>query len=289
MDMEAELECLQSMYTSSELSLRSPTCCVIKVKPRVGDSGTRAVFISCDLVIDWTDSDPRVSIEQPRGLSEAAERKLLETAEQFLEDSITEMVEEVASAVTDLNEVGGGLDCPICMTAMDGGPVFRTSGCMHPHHLECIQQYWFGSREEPSWTGESSVMWRCAVCRVIASRDDVVEAVPDWALGCMQAIRDRLDQDRGKEEEQAEEEIFEGARILCFKSSTGGPMLEWHNDHVQALQEAGAVDILHYSKSRRVVAEFGTPKEAFAVIQSWRNRPVGGDNPDEKVMCTYQM
>jgi len=289
MDMEAELECLQSMYTSSELSLRSPTCCVIKVKPRVGDSGARAIRISCDLVIDWTDSSPRVNIEQPRGLSEAAQRQLLETAEQFLEDSFTEVVEEVTSAVTELNEVGGGLDCPICMTAMDDGVVFRTSGCMHPHHLECIQQYWFGSPEEPSWTGESSTMWRCAVCRAVASREDVLEAVPDWAVQSTQAIRDRLDLDRGKEAEKEEEASFEGALVLCFTSSTGGPMLQWHNKHLRALQEAGAVDILHYSKSRRVVAEFANPKDAFAVVQSWRYRPIGGDDPDEKVLCTYQI
>eukprot|EP00397_Hematodinium_sp_SG-2012_P063976 GEMP01089458.1.p1 GENE.GEMP01089458.1~~GEMP01089458.1.p1 ORF type:complete len:258 (+),score=50.06 GEMP01089458.1:46-819(+) len=153
-DMDVEL--LEAMYPG-EVSIDGGIV-RLPVAPQVGGNA-KAQFISATLV--WDTATHQLSFDKCLGLLEDQARRMCEQIDTS--NGLLETVQEAITLITELNEQLSA-DCPICLTALTSGGLFRLRGCFHTMHRKCANDWW-----------QSSGSQLCAVCRRPADKSDMIE------------------------------------------------------------------------------------------------------------------
>jgi len=154
--MEADIELMEAMYPG-EVSVEDGIV-RLPVNPQVGGD-EKAQFISATLV--WNCETHNLSFDRCYGLSDDQALQLCDKIDT--RRGLFESAQEVITLITELNEQLSG-DCPICLSSLTDGRVFRLRGCFHTVHRECVSDYW-----------ENSGSQICAVCRRPAEESDLQE------------------------------------------------------------------------------------------------------------------
>lgn len=156
--MDTDIELLEAMFPG-EVSVEDGIV-RIPVAPQVGGND-KAQFIMATLV--WNTATKRLSFDRCLGLSEEQSRRLCDQVDTS--HGLFETVQEVTTRITALNEQLIE-DCPICLTSLTSGGLFRLRGCFHTVHHECARDWW-----------QSSGTRVCVVCRQTAEDSDIHELI----------------------------------------------------------------------------------------------------------------
>ncbi|XP_062874701.1 E3 ubiquitin-protein ligase RNF25 [Trichomycterus rosablanca] len=156
-DVLSEIEVLQSIYVD-ELTVTHTDdggwTVSILLHPSTGED-CLAQFVRLTLTMDldpqYPSSPPRISICNPRGLSDDKLLSLKQSLQMEVESCtgmpvLYQLIEKAKEVLTESNIPHG--NCVICLYGFKEGEVFTKTSCYHYFHSHCLGRYITHSEEE---------------------------------------------------------------------------------------------------------------------------------------------